>query len=124
MAAAEREALWNTQIKDIESCLQSIEVAVFCYSVLLAWAAGLQVHPDLPHPRRSQTHPDQTVPHGVRVPGGPEEEGKSAHSTCLHGVWLARWQTLADAVKSFSKLYLIKTSGRTRSQAGQQKKRK
>lgn len=47
-----------------------------CCSVTSARPAGLQVHPDLPHPRCSQTHPDQTGPAGVWITGGPQEKGK------------------------------------------------
>lgn len=45
-----------------------------------ASAAGLQVHPELPHPGRSQTHPDPPGPPGVRISGGSEEEGESLRS--------------------------------------------
>lgn len=45
-------------------------IPLICHSVISAWAAGLQVHPDLPHPWCSQTHPDQAGPPGVWIAGG------------------------------------------------------
>lgn len=52
-----------------------------CSPGISASAAGLQVHPELPHPRRSQTHPDPTGPPGVRITGGSEEEGEILRSS-------------------------------------------
>ena len=58
------------------SCARTSLTCLFFFPGLPAPAAGLQVPPEFPDPRRSQEHSDQPGPPGVRITGGSEEEGE------------------------------------------------
>lgn len=74
---------WRVVFSWVASLSQRcVLIPLLCRFVLIsASAAGLQVHPELPHPRRSQTHPDPPGPPGVRITGGSEEEGESLRAS-------------------------------------------